>query len=138
MAAKAGEELQGAQTDLFRPICSRPGALGKGKLGEGALIDVDPRFPGTAGIDLRQMGVEVAYLCTANGTTQDGWMKKVTELDLPAMHIYLNPALSREIMTFFDLPGYPSHVFLDKNGRYVPNLLHRISELDFEVIREKL
>ncbi|MCB9280050.1 MAG: TlpA family protein disulfide reductase [Lewinellaceae bacterium] len=87
---------------------------------------------------LRQMGVEVAYLCTANGTTQDGWMKKVTELDLPAMHIYLNPALSREIMTFFDLPGYPSHVFLDKNGRYVPNLLHRISELDFEVIREKL
>ncbi len=31
-----------------------------------------------------------------------------------------------------------SHVFLDKNGRYIPNLLHRISELDFEVIREKL
>lgn len=87
---------------------------------------------------LREMGVEVIYICTASGTTQDGWMKKVTELDLGAKHIYLTTALSRQIMDYFGLKGYPSHVFIDKSGGYFPNLVHAIRQIDFEALREKL
>ncbi len=89
-------------------------------------------------LKLQEMGVEVTYLCTASGTNQEGWQKKIAEMDLPATHIYLNPELSKSIMSFFELSGYPSHVFLDREGKYHPDVVHGIRNVDFESLREKL
>ena len=87
---------------------------------------------------LREMDVEVVYLCVADGTNPQTWQQKVAELDLFAPQVFLGPELSTAIMRFFDLQGYPSHVFLDKSGQYHPGLVHSISRIDFGTLEEKL
>lgn len=87
---------------------------------------------------LEELGVEVIYICVASGTDQDTWQKKATELDLGTKHIFLSEDLSKQIMAYFELKGYPSHVFLDKNGKYHPKLVSSIRNIDFEKIRERL
>lgn len=87
---------------------------------------------------LRKMDVEVIYLCTADGTTQEDWKKKVAELELPTRHLYLSKELSDRIMSFFDLNGYPSHVLLDKQGKYHPEVVRSIRDVDFDLLKEKL
>lgn len=87
---------------------------------------------------LDEMGVEVIYICVESGTDRDTWQKKVTELDLSTKHIFLSAELSQQIMKYFELRGYPSHVFLDKEGKYHPDLVHSIRNIDFDKIQEKL
>lgn len=87
---------------------------------------------------LDEMGVEVIYICVESGTDRDTWQKKVTELDLSTKHIFLSPDLSKQIMEYFELKGYPSHVFLDKEGQYHPDLVHSIRNIDFDKIQDKL
>ncbi|MEM9885512.1 MAG: hypothetical protein AAF849_06435 [Bacteroidota bacterium] len=83
---------------------------------------------------LRAKGVEVIYLCTNRGVRQKDWEKKVAELNLNAPHIYMNSSLSTEILSFFDLSAYPSHVLLDQNGKYIPDFHTRIATIDFEYL----
>lgn len=87
---------------------------------------------------LQDMDVEVVYLCTASGTNPEGWKKMVSQLDINARHIYLNKSLSDEIMKKFNLRGYPSHVFIDSEGKYHPGLVHGLRNLDVEDIRERM
>lgn len=83
---------------------------------------------------LRAQDIEVVYLCVEEATTQEIWKKKVAELDLNTKHFFLNTKLSAEIMDFFNLSGFPSHVVLDKEGNYRPDLLHSISRIDLEEV----
>ncbi len=87
---------------------------------------------------LDDMGVEVIYICVESGTDKDTWQKKVTELGVSAKHIFLSSELSEQIMEYFELRGYPSHVFLDKSGKYHPDLVHSIRNINFEKIQDKL
>jgi len=87
---------------------------------------------------LEELGVEVIYICVASGTDQDSWQKKATELDLGTKHIFLSEDLSKQIMEYFELKGYPSHVFLDKNGKYHPKLVSSIRNIDLEKVKERL
>lgn len=41
-------------------------------------------------------------------------------------------------MSYFDLEGYPSHIFLDKEGQHHPDLVHGIRNVNLEALREKL
>lgn len=85
---------------------------------------------------LEEMGVQVVYLCTASGSNEDKWKKKVTELDVVAPQIFLSPELSKTIMSYFELPGYPSHVFIDKEGQYHRDLIHSLRQIDFDAVKE--
>lgn len=86
---------------------------------------------------LAEQDVEVVYLCVKSGSNKDVWQKKVAELDLPTQHFFLDAQLSKEIMSYFKLPGYPSHLFFDREGKYYPDLLHSIRDVDFDKILEK-
>lgn len=87
---------------------------------------------------LSNMDVEVVYLCTSSGSDVDTWKKKVAELGIGKQHIFLSDRLSIEMMQYFNLRGYPSHVFLDKDGQLVPNVLHGIRNVDFDKVKDAL
>lgn len=54
---------------------------------------------------LKEMDVEVIYLCSNSGSDQETWKKKVAELGIGGQHIFLDDKLSKEIMRYFDLRG---------------------------------
>ncbi|MEL7122411.1 MAG: redoxin family protein, partial [Bacteroidota bacterium] len=85
---------------------------------------------------LRGMDIEVVYVCVANGSNQEKWEKKVAEFDHNTQHIFLSKTLSNQIMDYFSFTGYPSHVFLDKKGKYHKDLVHSVSNLKFEAIQK--
>ncbi|PHN07900.1 TlpA family protein disulfide reductase [Flavilitoribacter nigricans] len=87
---------------------------------------------------LEELGVQVIYLCSASGSSEEKWKKKVAELGVAAPQIFLSPELSKSIMSYFELPGYPSHVFIDKDGQYHPDLVHSLRTVDLEAVKEKL
>ncbi|MCB0628157.1 MAG: TlpA disulfide reductase family protein [Saprospiraceae bacterium] len=87
---------------------------------------------------LEEMGVEVVYLCTTSGTNLEGWKNMVTQLGIDTRHIYMTKAVSEEIMKRFNLPGYPSHIFIDSKGKYHPGVVHGLQMLDLEEIKEKM
>lgn len=87
---------------------------------------------------LEAMDVVVVYLCTTHGTTERAWKKKVAEINLNAPQVYLNEAVSKNIIAYFDLKGYPSHILLDKNGKYQPEFHTHIQHIDFVELEEML
>jgi len=87
---------------------------------------------------LRNMGVEVVYLCTTEGSSKDTWKSRVAQFDLPTRHLYLTDAQSTEIMKKFNLRGFPSHLFFDADGQYYPDLVHSIGRADLSAFEEYL
>lgn len=87
---------------------------------------------------LREMGVEVVYLCTTSGSSVDRWKNRVAQMDLPTRHIYLTDAQSDEIMEKFNLRGFPSHLFFDADGQYYPDVVHSIGRAELDVFEEYL
>ncbi len=87
---------------------------------------------------LREMGVEVVYICTTEGSSKDNWQSRVAQFDLPTRHIYLTDAQSTEIMKKFNLRGFPSHLFFDADGQYFPDVVHSIGRAELDVFEEYL
>lgn len=88
---------------------------------------------------LREMGVEVIYLCSSDRGTIETWKKQISKMEMgPAQHIFLSDALSKAIMTNYNLLGYPSHIFLNKDGKYKPDVVNRISKIDFNKVKKNI
>jgi len=79
---------------------------------------------------LREKGVEVVYLCSSNGSTPEQWQQRLAEFELPTKHIFLNDTLSEQVMRYFNLRGYPSHIFIDGNGKALTNRFHSVGRID--------
>ena len=41
-------------------------------------------------------------------------------------------------LDFFDLRGYPSHIFIDKKGNWDTNFIHSLAHLDIDKLKKKL
>lgn len=64
--------------------------------------------------------------------------KTVAELKTTGNHIFLEKELANSVMKFFDLKGYPSHIFIDKKGEWDTNFIHSIANLDIDKLKNKL
>ena len=87
---------------------------------------------------LKTLSVEVVYLCVEDNSTQKKWTKTVAELKTSGNHIFLEKKLAKSVMKFFDLKGYPSHIFIDKKGEWDTNFIHSLANLELDKLKKKL
>lgn len=87
---------------------------------------------------LKNLGVEVVYLCADSNSSQDKWKYKIAELQTEGTHFFMDKTLNAQFFETFKLGGYPSYIFIDKEGNYDQSLISYISYLDIEALKAKL
>lgn len=88
--------------------------------------------------ELKKLAVEVVYLCVEDGSSMKKWEKTVAGLKTEGTHIFLDKKLAKSVMAFFDLRGYPSHIFIDQKGNWDTNYIHSLAHLDIENLKLRL
>lgn len=84
----------------------------------------------------KDMPIEFVYLCTSNGSDIEKWKSKIAEYKLSGTHIFLEKSIESTLMGLFSVSGYPSYIFINKEGEYKPGWAKRPSELDKEKLAE--
>lgn len=87
---------------------------------------------------LKAESIQLLYLCVSKGSSEEKWRKKVVELGVGGEHLWLNDHLSSNILSHFQLSGYPSYIVIDAQGKYHPHLVSSIQYLDVEALKKKL
>ena len=78
----------------------------------------------------KDLPIEFVYLCTSSSSSIDKWKSKIAELEIPGTHIFVEDNIETELMKLFSVSGFPSIVFIDKNGVYKPGVINMISNTD--------
>lgn len=78
----------------------------------------------------KDLPIEFVYLCTSSSSSIDKWKSKIAELEIPGTHIFVEDTIETELMKLFSVSGFPSIVFIDKNGVYKPGVINMISNTD--------
>ncbi|PCJ66891.1 MAG: hypothetical protein COA58_05415 [Bacteroidetes bacterium] len=83
-------------------------------------------------VELQKSNVEIVYLCEGKGSKIGFWKEKVVQLKMTGNQLFLSPSLTNQFLEKFEITGYPSHVIIDKNGKYHLDEEHFISRIDIE------
>ena len=86
--------------------------------------------------EAKELPVEFIYLCTSSGSDMEKWKTKIAEYELGGTHIFVEQKIENELMNLFSASGFPSYVFIDKNGEYRPGAISRMSQLDINKLTE--
>lgn len=73
--------------------------------------------------DAKDLPVVFVYVCTAKGSDEDRWKRKIAELKLPGFHFFIDEALDAKLAELFSFSGYPSYAFIDQKGVYKPGII---------------
>jgi len=73
-------------------------------------------------IETKNLPIEFIYLCTDYRTSMDNWITKVSILQQPGIHIFVEDAIIIEMWKSFPVGGgFPSYIFIDSNGQFKPD-----------------
>jgi thiol-disulfide isomerase/thioredoxin len=86
--------------------------------------------------DIKELPVEFVYLCTSRNSNIDKWKAKIAEFEVSGSHFFVNETIESELMSLFSASGFPSFVFIDKNGNYKPGAINRMSDTDKNKVEE--
>ena len=68
--------------------------------------------------DAKDLPVVFVYVCTAQGSDEGKWKRKIAELNLPGIHFFIDEALDAKLAQLFSFTGYPGYAFIDQKGIY--------------------
>jgi len=88
--------------------------------------------------ELADAPVEIVYLCTEQGGSIEKWQQRIAETECTGTHIFINNKLTTALMERFELAGYPSYLFFDKDRKYRKGLFQRITGIDVGQLEELL
>jgi thiol-disulfide isomerase/thioredoxin len=75
-------------------------------------------------IETKNLPIEFIYICTDNSTNIDNWITKISILQQPGIHIFVKDEIIREMWRLFPIGGgFPTYVFIDKNGTFKPEAI---------------
>jgi thiol-disulfide isomerase/thioredoxin len=86
--------------------------------------------------ETKDLPVEFIYLCTSNNSSLDKWKSKIVELKIPGTHIFVEETTETELMNLFSVNGFPSIVFISRNGGYKPGVITFMSKMDKNKLTE--
>lgn len=84
---------------------------------------------------LSNLPVEIVYLHINENATIEMWKDVIGETMVSGDHIYLDEKLSVQLMENLDLQGFPSNFLIDIKGKYDPNCISSISQLEGKELR---
>ncbi|QKZ13412.1 TlpA family protein disulfide reductase [Spirosoma sp. KUDC1026] len=79
--------------------------------------------------DAKDLPVVFVYVCTAQGSDEDKWKRKIGELKLPGIHFFIDEALDAKLAKLFSFSGYPGYAFIDQKGVYKPGVITWMSAI---------
>ncbi|MFD2570431.1 redoxin family protein [Spirosoma soli] len=77
--------------------------------------------------DAKDLPIVFVYVCTAQGSDEDKWKRKIAELKLPGIHFFIDEALDAKLGELFSFRGYPGYAFIDQKGVYKPGAITWLS-----------
>ena len=73
-------------------------------------------------IETKNLPIEFIYLCTDYRTSMDNWITKISILQQPGIHIFVEDAIIIEMWKSFPVGGgFPSYIYIDSNGQFKPD-----------------
>ncbi|QJW89600.1 TlpA family protein disulfide reductase [Spirosoma taeanense] len=79
--------------------------------------------------DAKDLPVVFVYVCTAQGSDQERWKRKIAELKLPGLHFFIDETLDTEVGQLFSFSGYPGYAFINQKGVYKPGSITWLSAI---------
>lgn len=79
--------------------------------------------------DAKDLPIVFVYVCTAQGSDEGRWKRKIAELELPGIHFFIDEALDAKLGQLFSFSGYPGYAFIDQKGVYKPGAITRLSAI---------
>ncbi len=87
---------------------------------------------------LKELPVEVVYLCVKSGSSHKKWANIIAELKTTGNHIFLEKELYESVINFFDLKGVPRYIFINKEGEWDKQFISSIANLDIYQLKKRL
>lgn len=79
----------------------------------------------------KDLPVEYIYLCTTGGSNMDLWKKKIAEMQIPGIHIFINEKVLAKLRTMLNADGgFPTYVSIDINGKVDSKSITSMSSLN--------
>lgn len=85
--------------------------------------------------ETKDLPVEFVYLCTSSSSNIEKWKSMVAELRLSGTHIFVEQSIENELMNLFSVSGFPSYVFINTKGEYIPGVISRMSRLSKQELK---
>ena len=79
--------------------------------------------------EAKDLPVVFVYVCTAQGSDEGRWKRKIAELELPGIHFFIDEALDAKLGQLFSFSGYPGYAFIDQKGVYKPGAIMWLSAI---------
>ncbi len=79
--------------------------------------------------DAKELPIVFVYVCTAQGSDEDKWKRKIAELKLPGIHFFIDEALDADLGQLFSFRGYPGYAFINQKGVYKPGAITWLSAI---------
>jgi thiol-disulfide isomerase/thioredoxin len=76
-----------------------------------------------------ELPVVFVYVCTARGSDEGQWKRKIAELKLPGIHFFVDEALDANLSQYFSFSGYPGYAFINQNGVYKPGAITWLKDI---------
>ena len=78
--------------------------------------------------------VVFVYVCTAQGSDEGQWKRKIAELKLPGIHFFVDEGLDVDLSQYFSLSGYPGYAFINQKGVYKPGAITWLKRIDKDAL----
>lgn len=78
----------------------------------------------------KDLQIEYIYLCTSANSNIDLCKSIITDLRIPGDYYFVDASIITSLMNLLSVNGFPSIVFIDKNGVYKPGVIKSMFKLD--------
>lgn len=85
----------------------------------------------------RKLPIEFIYICTDYRTEMYMWENQIQIHDQPGIHIFVQDDIIRQMWEIFQIGGgFPTYVFIDRNGNFQKNAIPLNSSTTFGRLEE--
>lgn len=87
----------------------------------------------------KDLPIEYIYLCITHGSNMNLWKKKIAEMQIPGIHVFINEKVLSQLRTILNAEGgFPTYVAIDINGKASSKAITQMESLNRESLKKAL